>query len=856
MTVPIRVSIFILVILCLVAFPAKAAGVGDVPGTAPVEAARENTSGNGSDTDGAAEPENGRPDRGAWESIWSGQREMIHDMRETAMKLSDSFASQTENLSQRLRPYEEEGRRLLVFTNTFKGHPNSMEAVDRRLGATITDMEHILQPLTTAREDARGLLERVNHMAASLPDDTDQSRFSDEMRGYIHDITRVRLRLTAALAQYDSILPSLTLLQRLKEVRKKLSASLPELWKDYYLQKPLPWLSPDTWINTGTELSYTWEALLLRLPVEFPSTIAQWGTAALRFFLGLGFMGVITLLIRRRWFHGNDGDISRHLFRVDAPWIVAGFALMGASFSASGDFFRFFLASGCCCAIWGEVFLAWDLRLLQYPMDHPMKAPLLRLMPLAMAAYLLLYLPITQPMALLFWTLLIVGDLYFRKKAKITIPAHMQMESGALDFYAIILYTCLFLALSGLQLYSMGLYLAYAALSEATELSLGGMAVVSRINEHLPQEGARAVIARLAVALAAPFVLVIAVAGLCLWIAMLPGGIYLLKEYGLKGISVGATQFNIIQVLLIISAFYLTRTVVAMGTRFLAKLPNQGVYFDTTLITPLQTALTYAAWAFFGLFMLKSLGMELSNLAMVAGGLSVGIGFGAQTIVNNFLSGLILIFGRTLQVGDVVEVGGITGKVRKISVRATMVETYDNAMIYVPNSEFMSGRLINWTSFSRSVRREVAVGVAYGSDTREVIELLVAIAKGHENVLPYPVPTVNFADFGASSLDFRLRFWVKDFELGSRTSSDIRIEIDRIFAEHNIEISFPQLDVHLKDAPPLTIRDNPPPARPGGATAVTRPARKPFFPKRPGTRRGMSGARADSARNNIEGNAD
>ncbi len=196
--------------------------------------------------------------------------------------------------------------------------------------------------------------------------------------------------------------------------------------------------------------------------------------------------------------------------------------------------------------------------------------------------------------------------------------------------------------------------------------------------------------------------------------------------------------------------------------------------------------------------MLRSLGLELSSLAMVAGGLSVGIGFGMQTIVNNFLSGLILIFGRTLQVGDVVEVGGITGRVRKISVRATMVETYDNAIIYVPNSQFMSSPLINWTSFSRSVRKEVQVGVAYGSNTEEVIKLLVTIAKGHDNVLKYPVPAVNFADFAASSLDFRLRFWVRDFDLGAVTCSDIRMTIDKVFAEHDIEIAFPQLDVHLK----------------------------------------------------------
>ncbi|MBD5607301.1 MAG: mechanosensitive ion channel, partial [Desulfovibrio sp.] len=283
--------------------------------------------------------------------------------------------------------------------------------------------------------------------------------------------------------------------------------------------------------------------------------------------------------------------------------------------------------------------------------------------------------------------------------------------------------------------------------------------------------------------------------------AMLPGGTFLLSEYALKGVTVGATQFNIIQALMIVSVFYLTRTVVAMGTRFLAKLPEQGSNFDSTLITPMQTALTYIAWAIFGLFVLKSLGMQLSNLAMVAGGLSVGIGFGMQNIVNNFISGLILIFGRTLQVGDVVEVAGTTGRVRKISVRATMVETYDNAIIFVPNSEFITGRLLNWTSFSRSVRREVEVGVAYGSNTEKVIKLLIGVANAHKNVLKYPVPSVVFTNFGDSALDFKLRFWVKDYDMGVSTSSDIRLGINDVFAKENIDISFPQLDVHIKDTP-------------------------------------------------------
>lgn len=735
----------------------------------------------------------------AWENLWAGQQEMVNEIRESALRLSSSFSTQADNLSHKLQPFDEEGRRLLVYINTFKGYPQPLEAVLWRISATIADLDDALEPVTRARTEAETLLERVNHMAVSLPDSSDRNKFSPEMQEYADSILHARLRLTAVLAQYNTLLPSLSLLQTLETAQKDLEEQLPALWKNYYLQKPTRWLSPDAWNVIPRYLRYSWQIILLRLPMEMPTTIDQWSATGLRFFIGMIFGSAIVMLLRRRWLSSSSPEPAQHIFGDCAFWIVLGAALLGSSLSAGGELFRIFLSAGSCCIILGEVLIAWQLRLLQYPETKAPRAPFLRLLPLALLAFILLYLPLPQPVALTAWLLILILAIVDHKFWRKFNQPKMQLETAARECASLLLWPCLFLTISGLQIYSMLLYLAYVALAIACELSLGGMALTSRINEHLPQEGATAVLARLGVALAAPFVLVLAVAGVCLWIAILPGGNYLLSEYALKGVSIGATQFNIIQILLIISAFYLTRTVVAMGSRFISKLPKQGSQFDITLITPMQTAFTYITWAVFALFALHSMGVSLSNLAMVAGGLSVGIGFGMQTIVNNFLSGLILIFGRTLQVGDVVEVGGTTGKVRKISVRATMVETYDNAIIYVPNSEFMSNRLINWTSFTRSVRREIQVGVAYGSDTSLTIKLLIEIAKAHQNVLQYPAPSVNFADFAASSLDFRLRFWVKDYELGASTSSDLRLAINKIFAENNIEIAFPQLDVHLKD---------------------------------------------------------
>jgi len=264
-------------------------------------------------------------------------------------------------------------------------------------------------------------------------------------------------------------------------------------------------------------------------------------------------------------------------------------------------------------------------------------------------------------------------------------------------------------------------------------------------------------------------------------------------------VSVGKTSFSMLQVLFIVSAFYVTRSFISVGRSFIADLPAHSMRLDRSLVGPIQAGFTYLLWGLFGLYTLSALGFSLTSIAVVAGGLSVGIGFGLQNIINNFVSGLLVIFGQTLREGDVIDVGGVNGIVRRINIRSTQVETFDNAVIFVPNAEFLSGKLTNWTRNGRMVRQEVAVGVAYGSDIQLVEKLLKQVAKEHQKVLTYPEPVVLFNDFAASSLDFRLRFWVGDILHGSGIASDIRKVIDAKFTEANIEISFPQMDVHLRE---------------------------------------------------------
>lgn len=197
---------------------------------------------------------------------------------------------------------------------------------------------------------------------------------------------------------------------------------------------------------------------------------------------------------------------------------------------------------------------------------------------------------------------------------------------------------------------------------------------------------------------------------------------------------------------------------------------------------------------------LSSLGIDLSKFNLMAGALGLGIGFGLQTVISNFVSGLILVFERPIHVGDTVEVNNLLGTVDRIGVRSSSVITYDGAEVVVPNNNLIANDLINWTLSDSIKRMEVLVGVTYGSDPNQVLDILKKVAMENENVLKNPGPQALFSEFADSSLNFRLRFWVH-FELGLQTKSDVSIAIYNQFAEHGIEIPFPQQDVYIKDLP-------------------------------------------------------
>jgi small-conductance mechanosensitive channel len=207
----------------------------------------------------------------------------------------------------------------------------------------------------------------------------------------------------------------------------------------------------------------------------------------------------------------------------------------------------------------------------------------------------------------------------------------------------------------------------------------------------------------------------------------------------------------------------------------------------------------------------ETVGVNLSSLAVIAGALGVGIGFGLQNIVSNFVSGLIILAERPIQIGDRVDLGNNTvGKVVRIGARATHVLTNDNIMVIVPNSDFVTNRVVNWTHIDPRVRLRLAIGVGYGSDPHVVEKLLLEVAKENPNVLKDPAPTVAFKEFGESALNFELRVWAGDMaHRPGNLESQLNFSIWDKFKQHGVEIPFPQRDLHIKE--PIRVEMRSPP---------------------------------------------
>jgi len=263
------------------------------------------------------------------------------------------------------------------------------------------------------------------------------------------------------------------------------------------------------------------------------------------------------------------------------------------------------------------------------------------------------------------------------------------------------------------------------------------------------------------------------------------------------GIKIGAVEITLASILIFVFVIWLS----IMITRIISRILEKDVFtrvksakgIPSTVILMLKIVLISG-----GFFLAAAAsGMQLTNLSIILGAFSVGIGFGLQNIFNNMVSGIILAFERPINVGDVVQVGELIGTVRSIGLRSSKVMSFDGAEVIVPNGNLISNEMINWTLSDSNRRMDVRVGVAYGTDPEKVLTIMEQIAGEHPGVGKKPAPKAYFIEFGDSSLNFRLLAWV-DLDNRLEVESEINVLINKRLAEAGIEIPFPQRDLHIK----------------------------------------------------------
>lgn len=747
-----------------------------------------------------------------WDTLLQTRLKELDAILVQGKALQESLAASSKTFSANQDKVDQDYQRVSAVAQVSRGLPVELTVVDENLRRLQERLTVVLQPLEGAlqtlqqRFSEMSLLEKGTGTVEDGKGGKTVANAADTpaLRDFLKKLEQTRKLLDQLQTRIQRILlPARSLAESMQAQKVAIEERLPVLWRDYYLKPSGRLYEAETWHGLEQSVQVMRETFSLRLNAELPTTPKEWFNVLAR--MGIVLLPLHLLLaLSRRVARRGPQTLAKgweRLTRHSLPWLTVGLAIHFAAWSSGGEAYRVLSVVGTFLMSLGQVALAWDLYTFEQP-GASRRSQLWQLITPLVWGLLLLLLNLPAPLLCACW-LVLTGIFLWLENNRKADPEEERtaLVNNLLFCHLAVLWITGIMAVLGWGRMSILVCMGYAGLAVIIMQAVGFMRLSSVISSLLPEKGMRALVGGVVLALAVPTVLVLVTLATGLWILAYPGGAALLKQMALLDFNVGRTSFNMLQVLLIISAFYVTRSIIVVGCTFLRELPSNGVRVDQSLLGPIQVAYTYILWALFGLYSLSALGFSLTSLAVVAGGLSVGIGFGLQNIINNFVSGLLVIFGQTLREGDVIEVGNLTGTVKRINVRSTVVETADNAVIFVPNAEFLSGRLTNWTRNGRMVRREVSVGVAYGSDVPKVIQTLQEIAATNRSVLKYPEPMVLFNNFGASSLEFILRFWVADIVHALPILTEVRIEIDRRFREESIEIAFPQMDVHLKREP-------------------------------------------------------
>ena len=283
---------------------------------------------------------------------------------------------------------------------------------------------------------------------------------------------------------------------------------------------------------------------------------------------------------------------------------------------------------------------------------------------------------------------------------------------------------------------------------------------------------------------------------------------WIVKIWNLKLFSSGDSDIQLNQIVIAILTIYIGIYISKKLTQIVGNRLEALGKLDHNTAFILQKIVSYLLFVIVILIAMPIAGIPITIFTVLGGALAIGVGFGAQNLFNNLISGLILMIERPIRIGDIIEHGGMEGKIADIGNRCVRIRRSDGVDVLLPNSYFLEQEVINWTLNDSNIRGHVSVGAAYGSDTGMVKSLMEQAARNHPKVDKFQEVLVLFEDFGDNSLLFTVLFWTlvtRPMDL-RRIQSDIRFEIDKTFREAGLVIAFPQRDVHIDSLAPLEVR--------------------------------------------------
>lgn len=721
------------------------------------------------------------------------QRE-VDVLQEQLEKLEPGFSASLAAARDRLQTLE-------VMARMVKTNPYDMRVA-------LAEATYLQLTLAKDLEPLRVLLREVGAKAVtigSLQEDLERKWAAGEYKTVRDDVQAIR-RDVAAVSQKVKDLQGRTdkvqaqaadIQSRASEWITTFQAQLPLIWEAEFLDTKEFRLLPASGADIGKDL-LDWVKNLKALFAAQYSSVTQergdWAGMLILFWLPFVFIGFAAYRFLEGVFENNRAG-GRLTSAFGILCLSLALSLLAAFLGGQIKQTSLLLVATHMLMLLGVQTLAWIFRNVRGTLRDKSLQPLLPLVFLSISVSVLDLLRLPQWMEHLSWVVLVVlSSLFFGM-----IQPQFRYERLVRRAHPYVMAVLVAVAVLGWGNLAILASTLWGVLALALQLGIGATSVVRVLFERMDKTGFKALAADLAVTFLTLLVWIVVLLGIMAWVSINLGTNVVYEKLSTLELNWGDFSFNFLRLGVVFLLFQVVRSLALAWKTVLDSENLRWKNIDHGAAASLQRIGIYCLWLLFGLVSVNLLGISLTNFAVIAGGLSVGIGFGMQAIISNFISGLILLFDRAIQPGDVIEVNGVWAKVMSVNIRNTEVQTFDNAKIFLPNSTLIANQVTNWTHRNDvRIRRDVAVGVAYGSDVQLVKRLLLEAATEHPAVLDTPAPWVIFNDFGASSLDFILRFWVRHVDLALSTSSEIREAIDLKFREHGVEIPFPQVDMHVR----------------------------------------------------------